>query len=124
MREVISENIEDTRQLGKVDYDQTDTILSAFSCMYFQDKSFVQFQKRLQDEQNRNNLETLFGVTAIPKNTHMKTLLNNISPNAILPIYQRCVSLLDESEELKRFEIFPGLYYAAIDGTQYFCSNY
>ena len=123
MHQEISKNTEDTRQSGKVEYSLLDVIMSAFGCMYFQDKSFLQFQRRLQDEQNRNNLETLFGVKGIPKDSQMRTLLNNVSPDILQPIYPRFVSLFSEAGELKKFEIFPGYYYVAIDGTQYFCSK-
>ncbi len=33
-----------------VDYSLTDAVLSGFACMYFQDPSLLQFQKRLESE--------------------------------------------------------------------------
>jgi hypothetical protein len=61
--------IEDNRQKSKVTISIHDALMSGFACMYFQDPSLLQFQKRMQDDQYRNNLETLFGVTNIPKET-------------------------------------------------------
>ncbi len=43
-----------------VDYSLTDAVLSGFACMYFQDPSLLQFQKRLESEGGRSNLSTLF----------------------------------------------------------------
>ena len=46
----------DNRQQAKTDYSIHDVIMSGFACMYFQDPSLLQFQERLQDAQQRNNL--------------------------------------------------------------------
>lgn len=45
--------ISDERQPNKIDYSLHDVLMSGFACMYFQDPSLVQFQKRLQDEQKK-----------------------------------------------------------------------
>ena len=52
-----------------VDYSLNDIVLSGFACMFFQEPSLLQFQKRMQDELENNNLRTLFGVNDIPEST-------------------------------------------------------
>jgi hypothetical protein len=61
--------IHDNREQGKCDYSQHDVLMSAFVCMYFQAPSLNEFQKRIQEEQHKNNLRTLFGVTHVSQNT-------------------------------------------------------
>ena len=56
-------DIKDKREQGKCDYSLHDVLMSAFACMYFQDPTLNEFQKRLQEEKHPNNLLTLFGVT-------------------------------------------------------------
>jgi len=46
----------DTRQKWKVDYSVYDALMSGFACMYFQDRSLLQFQERMRVTQNKNNL--------------------------------------------------------------------
>jgi len=51
--------------------------------MFFQDPSLLQFQKRLQKSINRNNLKTIFNVSAIPKDTQLRDILDE-TPTAEL----------------------------------------
>ncbi|HLX55182.1 MAG TPA: hypothetical protein VKR58_14660, partial [Aquella sp.] len=62
MRKSISEvfsGVTDWRQSSKVDISIHDAMLSGLACMYFQDPSLLQFQKRLEDVQHSNNVSTL-----------------------------------------------------------------
>lgn len=74
LRKILSERIgqiPDHRNLGdRVPYGWYllhDCLMSGFAMMYFQDPSLLQFQRRLEDEYEQNNLRTLFNVQAIPK---------------------------------------------------------
>jgi len=71
--------IPDTREMVKIDYHIHDAMISGFACMYFQDPSLLQFQERLREDENRNNLQTLFDVKNIPKDTQLRNI-------AIVPI--------------------------------------
>ena len=68
--------IPDHRQQVKVNYSLHDILMSGFACMHFQDPSLLQFQKRLQDEQNKNNLKTLFDIKDIPQNTQLREAID------------------------------------------------
>ena len=48
------ELISDSRETGKVDYSMHDAMMSAFACMYFQDRSLLQFQKKMKDARNKS----------------------------------------------------------------------
>ena len=64
----------DSREINKTSFEIHDVLMSGFACMYFQDPSLVQFQKRLEDDQERG-------------------------------------------KHLEQYQIFPGQYLCAIDGT-------
>jgi hypothetical protein len=69
LREALSTHfnaIDDPRQQLKCDFIYHDVLMSAFSCMYFQEPSLAQFQKRMQEVKGRSHLQTLFGVEDIP----------------------------------------------------------
>jgi hypothetical protein len=67
-------DLPDGRQQSKVDYPLHDALMSGFACMFFQDPSLLQFQKRLEEDQHSNNLRTLFGVHEVPESTQMRTV--------------------------------------------------
>jgi hypothetical protein len=58
--------IPDSRQQNKCEYNQHDILMSAFACMYFQDPSLLHFQKRLEQDQQRNNLRNIFICSEYP----------------------------------------------------------
>ncbi len=117
------QQIPDERQTGKINYQIHDALMSGFACMYFQDPSLLQFQKRLDDEYQNNNLKTLFSVSAIPKETQMRELIDKTDSEAFRPIYNDYFSRLQRSKHLEEYQLFPGLYLAPMDATQYYQSN-
>jgi hypothetical protein len=116
------DNLPDSRQQGKVDYALHDAVMSGFACMFFQDPSLLQFQERLEEVQHRNNLRTLFGVHEVPESTQMRTLIDGVASSEFRPIFPTYLSRLQRGEHLDSFELFPGLYLCAIDGSQYYSS--
>jgi hypothetical protein len=91
--------IPDRRQQNKCEYNQHDILLSAFACMYFQDPSLLHFQKRLEQYQQRNNLRNTFKVQNIPSNNQLRDVLDEISSEALAPIFK------DFYERLRRLNI-------------------
>ncbi len=116
-------NLPDTREEVKVDYSIHDAMMSGFACMYFQDPSLLQFQERLQEYENRNNLLTLFGVSNIPKNTQLRNIGDDVESNLLSPIFKDYFSRLQRGKHLLQYQLFDGLTICSIDGTQYFHSN-
>jgi len=62
---------------GKIDHELHDCRLSSFAMMFFQDPSINQFQKRLQGAVHKNNLQTLFNVKTIPKESQMREVMED-----------------------------------------------
>jgi len=115
--------IHDNREQGKCNYSQHDVLMSAFACMYFQDPSLNEFQRRMQEEQHQNNLKTLFGVKNIPQNTQLRDILDEISSEALAPIFKDFFNRLRRHKHLEDYAILPNLLLCAIDGTQYHSSK-
>jgi hypothetical protein len=126
MRHELSEvfrGIKDDRQQSKISISIHDAMMSGFACMYFQDPSLLQFQKHMQDDQQRNNLESLFGVKNIPKETQMREIIDNVDSEYFRGIFKEMYSRLQRGKHLKEFQILPGIYYHPIDGSQYYSSE-
>jgi len=81
LRNFMSKQIQgysDWRQESKSYYSVHDAAMSGFACMYFQSPSLLQFQKELEDREKNNNLRTLFGVSAIPENTQIRNIIDQV----------------------------------------------
>jgi len=113
----------DARQLAKTDYSIHDAMMSGFACMYFQDPSLLQFQERLREVENRDNLQTLFGVCDIPGEAQLRDIDDEVESEHISPIFKEYFSRLQRSKHLLQYQLFDGLYVCSIDGTQYFHSK-
>ena len=97
--------------------------MSGFACIFFQDPSLLQFQKRLREEKNIDNLQTLFGVKDIPKDTQMRDIIDEVDSDNLCPIFKEFFFRLQRGKHLQQFQLLPGLYICSIDGTQYFYSE-
>lgn len=115
--------IEDPRREGSVEHSIHDCCLSAFAMMFFQDPSMLAFQRRLQDDGNKNNLQTIFGVGSIPKATQLRDVIDLIPSLAFDPIFSDFFRLLQRAKILENFRLFKNEYLVSIDGTQYFTSD-
>lgn len=113
----------DMRQQAKTDYSIHDAMMSGFACMYFQDPSLLQFQERLREAENRDNLQTLYGVKDIPEETQLRDIADEIESERFSPIFKDYFSRLQRGKHLLQYQLFPELYICSIDGTQYFHSQ-
>lgn len=126
LRKIISERVlqvEDTRQQGKIDHVLHDCYLSAFAMMFFQDPSMLEFQTRLQQSINRNNLKTLFNVKTIPKSSQLKDVIDEVPSVEFEKIFSDFFHPLQRGKQLEKYQFIDGMYLVPIDGTQYFCSE-
>jgi hypothetical protein len=111
--------IDDPRQQTKCDFTLHDVLMSAFSCMYFQEPSLAQFQKRMQEAKGRSHLQTLFGVQDIPQDSPLRDILDTIPSEAFAPIFKDYFGRLRRHKHLIEYEVLPGKLMCVIDGTQY-----
>ena len=91
--------------------------------MHFQDPSLLQFQTRMQEEQHSSNLETLFGVERIPKESQMREIIDVVDSECFRPIFKDFYLRLQRGKHLEQYQIFPGQYYFPIDGSGFHSSK-
>lgn len=119
----VFKKIPEFRQRGKVSISIHDAMMSGFACMYYQDPSLLQFQIKMEEEQHRNNLKTLFNVKDIPKETQMRDILDPIEGECLRPVFKDFFLRLQRGKQLEGFQVLPGLYYCPMDGTEIFSSK-
>ena len=110
-------------QAKKVDISLHDALMSGFACMHFQDPSLLQFQKRLEEAEHRNNLKTFFEVSSIPKETQMRELIDEVDSEIFRAVFKDYYLRLQRGKHLDAYQIFPKLYYFPIDGSQFYSSK-
>lgn len=126
LRQAVSDHVSefsDCRQMSKVDHSLHDSCLSALAMMFFQDPSMLAFQTRLQSATNSNNLQTLFDVSSIPKESQMKDILDKVPSQSFYPIFPEFLSRLQRAKHLEQFKYFNDSFLLPLDGTQYFASE-
>lgn len=127
MRKALSalfENIDDSRQAGKVDYSLHDCLMSALAIMFFQDPSILSFQLRMQDRLQDSNLKAMFAVEAIPSDSALRKTLDHVPTETILPAFSMLSRRLQRGKQLAAFRLDSGHYLIGLDGSQYFSSEH
>ena len=87
----------DKRSGGNSRYRMADIGLSAFSVFFMQSPSFLAHQRVLAERCGRSNAETLFGMTAIPCDNHIRQMLDGVPPDHFDPVFATIVEELDGS---------------------------
>ena len=115
--------IPDSRVQGRCQHSLHDAMMSAFACMFFQDASIAEFQRQVQEGKNNNNLHTLFDVQTIPKDTQLRDVVDNVSSEALRPVFKAYFHQLQRAKQLEPFQVLPNLYLCAIDGVYHHSSE-
>lgn len=103
-------------------YSMADIGLAAFSVFFMQSPSFLAHQRHLAQGQGRSNCATLFGMTAIPCDNHIRAMLDPVSPERFDAVFAAVVGELEHTGGLAAFRRLTGHVLIALDGTEYFRS--
>ena len=126
LRKVLSRRfleIADFRQKGKVDHTIHDVLMSGFAMMFYQDRSLLQFQQRLEEAIHRNNLQTLFQVESIPKDSQMREVIDEVGSRELEPLFEDFLRPLQRWKHLEGYRVLGGYYVISMDGSWYFSSD-
>jgi hypothetical protein len=91
--------------------------------MYFQDPALLEFQRRMKEDNNLNNLKTTFNVTSIPKDSQLREVLDNSPNDKILDIFPDFMRPLQRGKQLEQLQFIDNYYLVALDGSGYFSSD-
>jgi hypothetical protein len=113
----------DRRSGGNARYTMTDIGLAAFSVFFMQSPSFLAHQRALAHGRGRSNAETLFGMTTIPSDNHIRQMLDGAPTNHFDTAFGNIVKELDKSGGLRPMRRLGGRTLIALDGSEHFCSR-
>ena len=111
------------RQYAKIKYRLHDVCMSGVAVMFFQDPSLLQFQTRMQEKLQRNNLQTLFQVEHIPQDTQMREVIDRIESESVSTLFVDFFRALQRAKYLQQYLFLDGYYLISLDGSEYFSSE-
>jgi hypothetical protein len=98
-------NIPDPRG-EDVDISLTDTLMSAFAMFSLKAPSLLAFDK----ERAEGNLQTIYGLQRVPCDTHMRELLDPVSPKWLRPVFTSVLRQLQRGKALEAMVFLDGHY--------------
>src|ERR1700704_1614447 len=106
-------------RLAETEISLTDALMSAFAMFSLKAPSLLAFDK----ERAEGNLHTIYGIERVPCDTHMREILDPVSPKWLRPSFKRVFGQLQRGKALEEMVFLDGHYLVALDGTGYFPSN-
>ena len=97
-----------------------DILMSGFALFSLKDPSLLAFDARRKEA---SNLQSVYGIKQIPCDTYLRTVLDEVNPERLRPVYQAVFRQVVEGKVLDPY-LFMGQYYiVSPDGTGYFASR-
>jgi hypothetical protein len=113
----------DSRQGSNSTYSIQDAALSAFAIFFTQCPSFLANQRQMQDTKGENNAASLFQVTKIPSDNHIRNLLDPVAPKHLTPIFELVYKNLLASGYIEAYRCINNTILIALDGVCYHSSS-
>ena len=122
LREAI-ESFPDKRTGSNCQFTLADICLSGFSVFFTQSPSFLSHQKAMKNARGQSNANSVFDIRKIPSDNHVRSILDEVSPEHLHGVFDEMLNRFDEEGILKQFRSFQNELLIAIDGTQYYSSE-
>src|SRR2546425_4061756 len=106
-------------RVGETEIALADTLMSAFAMFSLKAPSLLAFDK----ERAEGNLHTIYGIERVPCDTHMRDILDPVSPEGLRPVFKSVFRQVQRGKALEPMVFFDDCYLLALDGTGYFASK-
>jgi hypothetical protein len=115
----------DKRRGKNSHYTMADIGMAGFSPFFMQSPSFLAHQRHLADGHGhgRSNCETLFGMTQIPSDNHVRDMLDPVEPECFYAHFPHALDVLEAGGGLTAFRRLGYHVLIAFDGTEYYRST-
>jgi hypothetical protein len=85
-----------------------DFVKSAFGVFFFQHQSMLDCQRMMQEKHGRNNMETVFGVTALPSDTWIRAQMDRTAPEQFAPLFEASLKIAEDAGLLEGYRVLDG----------------
>jgi hypothetical protein len=106
-------------RIGETEIALADALMSAFAMFSLKAPSLLAFDK----ERAEGNLHTIYGIERVPCDTHMREILDPVSPKLFRSLFKSIFRQLQRGKALEAMTFLDGHYLLALDGTGYFSSQ-
>jgi hypothetical protein len=96
-----------------------DVLMAAFAMFSLKAPSLLAYDK----QRAAGNLSTIYGMKRVPCDTHMRQILDPISPQVLRPVFKSVFRQLQRGKALEAMPFLDGHSLLALDGTEYFSSK-
>lgn len=119
----ILEKFPDKRTGNNTKYKMEDAALGGFSVFFTQCPSFLAHQRAIQKAKGMSNAQSLFKMSDIPTDNHIRNLLDEVSPTYVFPVFEYVYDIFNTTNILDSFRSFNNNLLVPLDGVQYYSSN-
>lgn len=113
----------DERTGKNTQYEMEDAAMGAFSVLFTQCASFLEYQEEMKRHKGRCNAESLFEIMKVPSDSQIRVLLDPVAPGYVKGIYRDVYKSLAQGEILTGMRSHGNSLLIAMDGTEYFSSQ-
>ena len=113
----------DGRTGQNTQYELVDAGMAAFSVFFTQSSSFLSHQEDLKRRKGGSNAESLFGMSQIPSDNQIRSMLDPVAPYKVSPLFRMIYTGLEHGGVLQEFRSHANSLLIAMDGTEYFSSK-
>jgi len=115
--------IVDPRDPSRLTWEMPAVLMSAFAMLFFQHPSLLEYQRRMQKQTGRSNLQRVFQVKEIPSDTQMREIVDGVPPEPLRRVLPQTFEQMRRIGWTARFvtEVTGQKYYPIVlDGSEYF----
>src|SRR5580700_49686 len=96
-----------------------DTLMAGLALFSLKDPSLLAFQRRARD----HNLRSVFGLKAIPSDTQLRSILDEVGPDHLRSLFKDLFREVQRGKILEDYVYLEDCYLIALDGVEYFNSK-
>ena len=95
-------------RVGEIKITLADTLMAGFALFALKDPSLLAFDERRGEAKN---LHTVFGIEQIPCDTQMRTILDEVEPERLRPVFKEMFRTLQRGKALEAYQIMGSITY-------------
>lgn len=116
------DSIQDHRmEGGNLQHTLGDTMMSAYAMFHLKDPSLLVFRQRL--DERWSNMERVYGMKSVPKDTAMRQALDGVSPDSVSRQFKAVHQIVGELGLWEGRKVLGNYLAVSMDGTQHYCSS-
>ena len=103
------EAVPDKRRQASVKYSMPDTLMAGLAIFSLKYPSLLMFDQHARQDSliTQSNLQSLFGLTSVPCDTQLRTILDPVQPEQLRPAFRAIHSGLQRSNSLRDYRVRP-----------------